>query len=206
MFFSKVTLGIWWHIMYLCYLFWCIFVFFCDKLKWIHDDILHTCVFFMIFWLWWHIYMWITSLRENGNWINIKPMLISIGNVAWCSNQWKYIWKTWHWISVFVATVMIHWDISWFNQIIVPCGIWLRIWMCKFETQLGVWYLEYSHQHGPRFNARGNGKKVDGKSTLVQVMAWCHKAPSPYLNHCWPRLVWKYSVIRPHWVNSDHKK
>ena len=27
---------------------------------------------------------------------------------------------------------------------------------------------------------------LDYKSTLVQVMAWCHQAPSHYLNQCWP--------------------
>ena len=28
---------------------------------------------------------------------------------------------------------------------------------------------------------------TDDKSTLVQVMAWCHHATSHYLNQCWPR-------------------
>ena len=28
---------------------------------------------------------------------------------------------------------------------------------------------------------------TDGKSTLVQVMAWCRQATSHYLSHCWPR-------------------
>ena len=27
---------------------------------------------------------------------------------------------------------------------------------------------------------------TDDKSTLVQVMAWCHQAASHYLNQCWP--------------------
>ena len=27
---------------------------------------------------------------------------------------------------------------------------------------------------------------ADDKSTVVQVMAWCHQAPSHYLNQCWP--------------------
>ena len=27
---------------------------------------------------------------------------------------------------------------------------------------------------------------TDNKSTLVHVMAWCHQAPSHYLNRCWP--------------------
>ena len=26
-------------------------------------------------------------------------------------------------------------------------------------------------------------------STLVQVKAWCHQAPSHYLNQCWPRYL-----------------
>ena len=30
---------------------------------------------------------------------------------------------------------------------------------------------------------------ADDKSTLVQVMAWCHQAPSHYLNQCWPRSL-----------------
>ena len=28
---------------------------------------------------------------------------------------------------------------------------------------------------------------IDGKSTLVQVMAWCRQATSHYLDQCWPR-------------------
>ena len=29
----------------------------------------------------------------------------------------------------------------------------------------------------------------DDKSTVVQVMACCHQAPSHYLSHCWPRSM-----------------
>ena len=29
-------------------------------------------------------------------------------------------------------------------------------------------------------------------STLVQVMAWCHQAPSHYLSQCWPRSMSPY--------------
>ena len=42
----------------------------------------------------------------------------------------------------------------------------------------------------------------DDKSTLVQVMAWCHQATSHYLNLCWPRSLPPYGVTRPQWVNS----
>ena len=44
--------------------------------------------------------------------------------------------------------------------------------------------------------------RTDDKSTLVQVMAWCHQATSHYLNQCWPRSPTPYGVTRPQWVNS----
>ena len=31
-------------------------------------------------------------------------------------------------------------------------------------------------------------------------MAWCHQAPSHYLNQCWPRSMTPYDVTRPQWV------
>ena len=43
---------------------------------------------------------------------------------------------------------------------------------------------------------------TDDKSTLVQVMAWCHQATSHYLSQCWPSFMSPYGVIRPQWVNS----
>ena len=41
---------------------------------------------------------------------------------------------------------------------------------------------------------------TDDKSTLAQVMAWCHQATSNYLSQCWPRSLSPYCVIRPQWV------
>ena len=41
---------------------------------------------------------------------------------------------------------------------------------------------------------------LTGKSTLVQVMAWCHQATSLYLSQCWPRSISPYGVTRPQWV------
>ena len=31
-------------------------------------------------------------------------------------------------------------------------------------------------------------------------MAWCHQAPSHYLNQCWPRFLLPYGITRPQWV------
>ena len=44
----------------------------------------------------------------------------------------------------------------------------------------------------------------DDKSTLVQVMAWCHQATSHYLSQCWPRFMLPYGVPRPQWVNTTY--
>ena len=43
---------------------------------------------------------------------------------------------------------------------------------------------------------------IYGKSTLVQVMAWCRQATSHYLRQCWPRSQSPYGVIRPQWVKE----
>ena len=43
---------------------------------------------------------------------------------------------------------------------------------------------------------------TDDKSTLVQVMAWCHQATSHYLSQCWPRSLSPYGVTRPQWVKT----
>ena len=43
----------------------------------------------------------------------------------------------------------------------------------------------------------------DDESTVAHAMAWCHQAPSHYLNQCWPKSVVAYGVARPQWVNDD---
>ena len=41
---------------------------------------------------------------------------------------------------------------------------------------------------------------TDGKSTLVQVKAWCH-----YLTQFWPRSMSTYHITRPQWVKTTAK-
>ena len=36
----------------------------------------------------------------------------------------------------------------------------------------------------------------DDMLKLIQVMAWCHQAASPYLSHCWPWSMWPYGTTR----------
>ena len=40
------------------------------------------------------------------------------------------------------------------------------------------------------------------QSILVQVMAWCHQAPSHYMSKCWLRSMRPYAVTRQQRVNS----
>ena len=40
-----------------------------------------------------------------------------------------------------------------------------------------------------------------GRSTLVQVMAWCCQATNHYLSQCWPRSMSPYGVTMPQWVD-----
>ena len=41
---------------------------------------------------------------------------------------------------------------------------------------------------------------TNGKSSLVQVMAWCRQATSHYLSQCWRRSLSPHGVPRPQWV------
>ena len=47
---------------------------------------------------------------------------------------------------------------------------------------------------------------IDDKSTLVQVMAWCCRATSHYLNQCWPISMSPYGITRPQRVNVVRKE
>ena len=44
---------------------------------------------------------------------------------------------------------------------------------------------------------------IDGKSTLVAVVAWCHHATRHYLSQYWWRPMTTHGITRPQWINSD---
>ena len=46
---------------------------------------------------------------------------------------------------------------------------------------------------------------INDKSTLVQVMAWCHQATSHYLSQCWPISMLPYGVNKPQCIYSDNE-
>ena len=43
---------------------------------------------------------------------------------------------------------------------------------------------------------------TDGKSLVLQVMAWCRQATGHHLSWCWPRLMSPYGITRRQCVNS----
>ena len=42
---------------------------------------------------------------------------------------------------------------------------------------------------------------LDEKSTLAQIMDWCHQATSHYLSQCWPSSMSPYGVTIQRWLN-----
>ena len=45
---------------------------------------------------------------------------------------------------------------------------------------------------------------MNEKSTMVQVMAWCHQATCHYLSECWSRPMLPCAIPRPQWVKLSH--
>ena len=62
---------------------------------------------------------------------------------------------------------------------------------CNFLFIVDVFLLRYMPQ-----------TPINGKSTLVQLMAWCHQATNHFLSQCWPRSMSPYGITRPQWVND----
>ena len=55
----------------------------------------------------------------------------------------------------------------------------------------------FSKSHPVKFLLGERRKPNDDKSTVVQVMAWCHQAASHYLSQCWSRSVSPYGDTKP---------
>ena len=75
---------------------------------------------------------------------------------------------------------------------------------CHFKTAifnliLLIGFFRSFHNNAPRWML---WDLTDGKSTLVQLMAWCRQATSHYLSQCWPSSMLPYGVTRPQWVKE----
>ena len=80
---------------------------------------------------------------------------------------------------------------------------WTFYYGCHFKTAifnlvLLIGFFRSSNDNAPRWMP---WDFTDDKSTLVQVMAWCHQATSHYPSQCWPSPMLPYGATRPQWVN-----
>ena len=69
-----------------------------------------------------------------------------------------------------------------------------------FNLVLLIGIFKYSHDNALWWMPQD---LTDDKSTLVQVMAWCHQATSHYLSQFWPRSLSPYGVTRPQWAGWE---
>ena len=79
----------------------------------------------------------------------------------------------------------------------ICCHYWQHILVFNLVLLIGI----FRSSHGNALSWMSHDL-IDDKSTLVEVMAWCHQATSHYLSQCWPRSLSPYGVTRPQWVNS----
>ena len=73
-----------------------------------------------------------------------------------------------------------------FKNIIFKTVIWSSSWSTRYEI-VRKWMSK---------------NLTNEKSTLLQVMAWCHQATSHYLSQRWPRSMLPYGITRPQWVKT----
>ena len=70
-------------------------------------------------------------------------------------------------------------------QLIGPWEIWSKFLVCNFHAIFSNWWLKYLSGNDLRWMSLDLS---DDKSTLVQVMAWCHQATSHYLCNVDPNV------------------
>ena len=78
--------------------------------------------------------------------------------------------------------------------------LWMQLGMCKKTVKqsrsmtceghfvhmaLSVWEYELANNKGTNRLTSSQSHRQRSGSTLAQVIAWCHQAPSHYLNLCW---------------------
>ena len=85
----------------------------------------------------------------------------------------------------------------WFNSV-VPLSFGSNFKNVISKDMLWIRFMSMFCKVVPRWMPQNT---FDDKSTLAQIMAWCHQAPSHYLSQCWPRSMLPYGVTRPQWVN-----
>ena len=139
------------------------------------------------------------------NWVGVRPMELPLGQcwtcsgtlqndgslVAFCSLWWKCWWLT-HWPLGDVAVIL--------KSIISKHMLRIKSMPHNHMVMAFIKFMGVSCEIRVRWMPQNT---FDDQSTLVQVMAWCHQAPSHFLRKCWPRSLSPYAIVRPQWVKSS---
>ena len=153
--------------------------------------------------------------RWNGDKPRLEPMLSKRHDAIWCHS-----WHEWHqmvsWSLISIGLKShgmtlkafrytgLHRNLhQFFLHSLVPGR-----YGCNFKSLIFKLIIQKSSwaTHCGIALRRMPQKPANGKSTLVQGMAWCHKASSHFLNQCWPRSMWPYAITRPQRVKDSTPK
>ena len=122
---------------------------------------------------------WVSSLQFHHEYVYMISTVVN--RVIRGSDKWTVMYS--------VACKLTHWPLGDFKEIfrkvIFQLILMIDGWNISCKIVLKWMPMDFTN----------------GKSTLVQVMAWCRQATSHYLSQCWPRSLSPYGVIRPQWVN-----
>ena len=118
-----------------------------------------------------------------------EVLMERILNVAKYRATWALIQYTWHHFPSQCYNLLTHCHLRDVDAILknIIFNLVLLVSIFKSSHDNALWWMPQD--------------LTDDKSTLVQVMAWCHQATSHYLNQCWPRSLPPYGVTRPQYVN-----
>ena len=121
-------------------------------------------------------------------------------NYSLCRPFANYVLRTV--ISLFVFRNLSGTPDTWYINSLVPGRSG-----CDFKNSNFILVLFVCIFRSPHDNALGwmPWDLTDGKSTLVEVMAWCRQATSHYLSQSWSRSLLPYGVTRPQWVQVRTK-
>ena len=152
---------------------------------------LHTLLFNEIQWGVWYMYPWYVFIKKqlpHNNFFSHTMLIYRFTRILVVFSQLRDQFLTdasMNWLIIGLT----HWPLGNLNEsmyLILQIIAVIDGWGISWELALRCMSLDLT----------------DDKSTLVQVMVWCHQATSHYLSQCWPRSLSPYGITRPQWVNS----
>ena len=136
--------------------------------------------------MWWTVY----KTDKTCSWLFQYWNDFGSASIDWIYEYWSY-WISW------LIKIRTYLDRIWRINSLAPGGFQFNFRLVIFKLTLGNGGRGISYEIALRWMPLD---LTDDKSTLVQVMAWCHQATSHYLSQCWRRFMSPNGVTRPQWV------